>query len=100
WLAHQRLGSLPWHDLVAPAVRLAEEGFEVPWDLEGFFAWVADNAETYPSTAKAFLKPDGTPYVPGETWAQPDLAETLRRIQRDGRDGFYRGETARLIAAF
>lgn len=100
WMAHQRLGRLPWSELVAPAVRLADEGFPVSWDMQWFFEWVADNADTYASTAKVFLKPDGTPYEPGEVWRQPDLARTLRRIQQDGRDGFYRGETARLLVDY
>ena len=100
WLAHQRLGSKPWAELVAPAVRLAEEGFPVPWDMQWFLERVAAEADVYPSTAKAFLKPDGTPYAPGEVWRQPDLARTLGRIRDEGRDGFYRGETERLFADF
>lgn len=100
WLAHQRLGRLPWSELVAPAVRLAEEGFPVGWDMRWFMEWVADNAARYPSTAQAFLKDGNEPYEAGEILKQPDLARTLRRIQEHGRDGFYEGETARLLADF
>ncbi len=100
WLAHQRLGKLPWAELVAPAVALARDGFPSTWAMQGFLRWAAENAEAYPSTARAFLKPGAQLYEPGETWRQPDLAATLERIQQGGRDGFYRGETARLVAEF
>ena len=87
-LAHERLGSLPWADLVAPAVTLAAEGFPSSWAMQGIQEWIERNADKYPSTAKSFLKPGNIPYEPGETWKQPDLARTLDRIKRDGRDGF------------
>ncbi|MFV1986962.1 MAG: gamma-glutamyltransferase, partial [Gemmatimonadota bacterium] len=55
---------------------------------------------TFAATKRTFLKNGTDVYEPGETFRQPDLAETLRRIQRDGHDGFYRGKTARLLADF
>ncbi len=100
WLAHERLGSLPWADLVRPAVELAEKGIPSSWRNQGFLRRVAEDAEQWPSTARAFLKPGGELYEPGETWRQPDLARTLERIAEHGRDGFYKGETARLLADF
>lgn len=100
WLAHRRLGRLPWRDLVEPAVRLAEEGFPVSWEMTGFLDWLADFQEDHPSTARAFLKEGAVPYEAGEILRQPDLARTLRRIRDEGHDGFYRGETARLFAAY
>ena len=101
WLAHQRLGSLPWAELVAPAVRLAAEGFPSPWTMQEFQQWLREHDHPwYTATRRAFLKDGQTPYEPGETWKQPDLAKTLKRIQKDGADGFYQGETARLLAAF
>lgn len=99
-LAHERLGSLPWADLVAPAVKLAEEGFPSTWAMQGFLNMLSRRHRTYPSTAKAFLKPGNVPYEPGEIWKQPDLARTLKRIQEQGRDGFYKGETAKLVEDF
>src|SRR5690606_5714863 len=55
FMAHQKLGSLPWADLLEPAIRLAAEGFEVTWDLQEFLYFLKENIGTYPSTAKAFL---------------------------------------------
>ncbi|MDX1396824.1 MAG: gamma-glutamyltransferase, partial [Gemmatimonadota bacterium] len=101
WMAHQRLGSLPWEDLVEPAVRLAADGFPSTWAMQGWLENLQRRTEPiYAATKAAFLKDGSGLYEPGETFRQPDLAETLRRIQRDGHDGFYRGETARLLADF
>ncbi len=101
WMAHQRLGSLPWAELVQPAIDLAAEGFPFSWNMLSFARSLAgSNDPLYRGTREAFLKDGETPYKPGQVWRQPDLAETLRRIRDGGRDGFYRGETARLVAAF
>ena len=99
-MAHQRLGSMPWEDLVAPAVKLAEEGFPSTWAMQPFLKRLAQRPNAYPSTSKAFLKPGNKVYEPGEIWKQPDLARTLKRIQSEGRDGFYKGETAQLFETF
>lgn len=100
WLAHQKYGKLPWARLVQPAIDLAEQGFPSSWDMQGILRTFQENRNRWPSTARAFLKNGTDLYQPGELWKQPDLARTLRRIQRQGRDGFYTGETARLIADF
>lgn len=100
WMAHQRLGSLPWKELVEPAVELAEKGIPSTWAMQPFLRALAADPEQLPSTARAFLKPGNIPYEPGELWRQPDLARTLKRIAKSGRDGFYKGETARLVADF
>jgi len=97
WQAHQRYGSLPWRDLVEPAIGLAE-GFEVRERQAGSLRHYAEQLAEYPATAEIFL-PGGAPPDVGDTLVQADLAGTLRRIQEDGRDGFYSGATARLIVA-
>ncbi len=61
---------------------------------------MADEDPLYRPTADMMLKNGTTPFEPGELWQQPDLAETLKRIRDHGKDGFYEGETARLIAKF
>ncbi len=99
-LAHSRLGTLRWRNLVAPAVALAREGFPLSWHLHESFAQRKARWDRYPSSAAIFLKPDGSFYRAGDNWRQPELAKTMKRIQRHGADGFYTGRTAGLIADF
>ena len=98
FLAHQRLGTIPMAKLIEPAVRMARQGFLVTPKLARDLQEEAPEFRKYPGSRQALLKPDGEPYQAGELWRQPELARTLRRIQRHGRDGFYKGRTARLIA--
>ena len=100
WKAHQELGSLPWADLVAPAVKLAREGIPLSYSLYSGFARSKGRFDQYPSTAAKFFKADGSLYELGETWYQPDLAHTLELIQDNGADGFYKGENASRLAGF
>lgn len=99
-LAHRRYGSLPWKDLLEPAIRLAKDGIPISWHLHDSFKRRKAYWDRYPSSAGVFLKEDGSFYEPGDTWKQPDLAKTLQRIQHRGKDGFYAGRTAELIADF
>ena len=96
--AHRRYGTADWSSLVQPAVRLAEDGFPLSANLARSFANVLGSMEDYPASIAAFSK-NGTPYAEGEVWRQPDLARTLERVRANRRDGFYTGETARLLAA-
>jgi gamma-glutamyltranspeptidase/glutathione hydrolase len=101
WMAHQKLGTKPWGELVQPAIDLAEKGFPSTWDMQGYLQSVQKlNGAMYDGTKKAFLKNGKDLYTPGEPWKQPELAETLKRIQKEGRDGFYKGKTAKLLADF
>ncbi|MBX6365319.1 MAG: gamma-glutamyltransferase [Gemmatimonadetes bacterium] len=96
-LAHEKYGSLPWRRLVQPAVTLAADGFDMPPGLARSLAAVLPAMRPYPASVAAYSK-NGTPYAVGERFQQPQLARTLARIRDQGRDGFYKGETARLIA--
>ena len=96
-LAHERYGAAAWPDLVEPSVVLARDGFEVSERLSRSLAGRLDAFRDYPATFEQFYK-DGEPYQPGETLVQSDLASTLARIRDEGRDGFYAGLTARLVA--
>ncbi len=100
WEAHQKLGSLPWADLVAPAVALARDGIPITYSLYSGFSRSKQRFSAYPSTMAKFYKADGSDYELGETWHQPDLAHTLELIQNQGRDGFYKGENAKRLADF
>ncbi len=97
WAAHQRFGSLPWAELVQPAINLAE-GTVVHERLAVSLRDYAGRLGNDPATA-AVLLPGGQPPRVGDRLAQPDLAATLRRIADDGHDGFYSGRTAELIEA-
>ena len=100
-LAHERLGHLPWADLVEPAVRLAADGFPSTRDMQGFLRALSQSEDPlYSATQAAFLKNGTDIFAPGEIWRQPDLAASLARIRDHGHDGFYRGRTAELLAGF
>jgi gamma-glutamyltranspeptidase / glutathione hydrolase len=96
--AYKRFGSKPWATLVAPAVKLASDGFPVTAPLAASLNSPHNNLQLDPESRRIFLR-DGNPYKPGDTLAQPDLAATLLRIQNDGAKGFYQGETANRLAS-
>ena len=96
--AHAALGRLPLADLVAPAVALAE-GHTLTGRNAILFNRYRDDFLAFESTARHFATPDGRLWAVGERFEQPDLADVLRRIARDGHDGFYRGRTADLVVA-
>lgn len=100
WKAHQERGSLPWAQLVAPAIKLAREGIPITYSLQSGFARNKSRFDLYPSSQAKFFKADGTAYELGELWVQEDLAHTLELIQADGRDGFYKGENAKRLADY
>ena len=100
WKAHQERGSLPWAQLVAPAIKLAREGIPITYSLQSGFARNKSRFDLYPSSRAKFFKADGTAYELGELWVQEDLAHTLELIQADGRDGFYKGENAKRLADY
>ncbi len=102
-LAHERFGSVPFHELVAPAVALAEEGFAIDWYATQMVAGAAADLRRYPHAAAVWL-PDGLPPVApwtGETLRRPlpALAATLRRLAEEGPRGFYEGANAAALLA-
>ena len=98
FLAWEKHGSLPWKQLVEPAIRLARDGFPVTIDLARSLESVLGRMTPYPASVAQFSKA-GVAYSPGDLLRQPDLAGTLDRIATEGPKGFYEGETARLIEA-
>ncbi len=98
WAAHKKYGTLEWERLLAPAVDLAEQGFVVHEKLANNIAryiertkeaGINNNFSEYFAKAKA-----------GTTFKQPELARTLKVIQQQGKDGFYKGEVAKHIVDF
>jgi gamma-glutamyltranspeptidase/glutathione hydrolase len=94
WAAHQRHGTLPWSELLAPAVELARDGFLVP---EHLVQQVRNEPELFAGPTNIAQYFGGL--VAGERFNQPELADTLQRISDQGPDGFYRGITADFIVA-
>lgn len=97
-LAWRKFGSLPWTELIEPALRLARDGFTVSYAFNESLRKSAKFLSRFPETRRIFLR-DGHFYEEGEMIRQPDLARTLELIAREGSQAFYEGEIARLIAA-
>jgi len=97
--ALDKYGTLDRETVMAPALRLAREGFPLPHTLAQDLNASYDAFAEFSPTEKYFTKGDSTKaYRPGEMFVQADLARTLERIQEQGKAGFYEGETAELIA--
>lgn len=92
-------GTLSWEEVLKPAIRLAEEGFEIPHDLANTLASKRYRARlsSNEAAAKVFYKEDKSLYKAGEILVQNDLANTLRQLSEFGPDAFYKGEIAKLI---
>ncbi len=97
--AQARFGRLSLAEVLAPAIRLAEEGMPVSAALAEGLAARAERLKAWPETARVFFKADGSPYSAGEKLVQSDLAWSLKEIARDGAAAFYKGEIGRRIAA-
>ncbi|MCL1478812.1 MULTISPECIES: gamma-glutamyltransferase [unclassified Marinobacter] len=97
-LALERHGSISLKQALAPAIKLASDGFVVPRRFSEGLEQARDRMTRWPATLETFYKEDGSAWQPGERFRQPELAATLQRIADQGTDGFYKGETARLIA--
>src|SRR5712672_1616084 len=97
WAAlHQRFGRLPLATDLAPAIWYAENGFPVMEVTAGLWARSVQMLSEDRESAKTFLL-DGRSPKAGETFRNPALANSLRRIAEKGSDGFYRGPTAQAI---
>ncbi|MEE3626933.1 gamma-glutamyltransferase [Nitrospirillum sp. BR 11752] len=93
WEAHHRFGTLPWARVIQPAITLAEKGF-LPSDK--IIAYRTDMMAQFAGTN--FARYFGEMQA-GKTFIQPELAETLKRIAKDGPKEFYTGKTAQLLVA-
>ncbi len=97
-MALETYGSMEWADVIAPAIRLAEQGIPVTPELADSLEASRQELMAYPASAAIFFKPDGSGWRPGETLVQTDLAQTLKTVAEQGPDGFYKGPVAEKIA--
>ena len=91
-------GTLSWEDLVMPAVGLYKNGFEIGPFRYLAFSHYGMGLKGQKEAADIFLKPDGSAYQIGEIFKQPLMANTLKRIAKNGADEFYKGDMAHEIA--
>ncbi|MGN6189942.1 MAG: gamma-glutamyltransferase family protein, partial [Conexibacter sp.] len=95
---HERLATLPWAELLAPAIALARGGFEPDEEDLTFLVAFADWVERFAEARRVFL-PAGAAAAAMRPIVQEDLADTLERLAAEGAGALYRGELAERIAA-
>jgi gamma-glutamyltranspeptidase/glutathione hydrolase len=100
-LAEEKYGSgrFTLADLIAPAIALARDGFVLTDDRAEPVPFEQQRLARWPSTAKIFLKADGTEFATGDRLVQSDLADSLEAIARGGPRAFYEGPMAGKLAA-
>ena len=94
--ALERYGTLPFHKVIAPAIQLAEQGYQVT-ELQRKLLRRVRKTLQQGSAAELFLKDGRKSYRVGERFRQPVLADTLRRLSNAGVTDFYTGRIAKLI---
>lgn len=100
WFAlHGRFGRLPMAELLAPTIRYARQGHPVHEVIAHYWARSVPVLSEWPGFVEQFTI-DGRAPAKGETWRNPNLADTLEKIAEGGRDAFYKGEIARTIDAY
>ena len=96
WDSHIRYGKLPWRDLFAPAIKLAEQGFPIT----PLLSQAIEQLEPHylpEATRTIYFYPDGKPKTTGHVIRDPAFAKTLRLLADKGRAGFYEGPVAEAI---
>jgi gamma-glutamyltranspeptidase/glutathione hydrolase len=93
-------GTRDLKQLVAPSIKVAEEGFKLDEYYISRYESAIDELKKDPASARIYLWPDGSPLRVGDTLKQPDLAQTYRRLSKEGLDYFYRGDFASLISGY
>ena len=91
---HQRYGKRPWSELFQPAIKLAEEGFNVSPRLASLIAKDQKRLSRYPDTRQYFFDEKGQPLQAGALLKNPEFAKTLKLIASKGSKGFYEWELA------
>lgn len=100
WYAlHERFGKLPVKDLLAPTIAYARDGFPVSELIAYYWNLSVPRLSPFPGFKEQFTR-DGRGPAKGELWRNPNLANTLERIAKGGRDAFYKGAVAASIGAY
>lgn len=96
---HQKFGSKPMTEILAPAIEYAREGFPVSELIAFYMRLSSRRFQQYPNFSEVYMPGGATP-AKGEVFKNPALANTLEKIAQKGRDAFYKGEIAAAIADF
>ncbi len=92
-------GRISRNEILAPAIQLAQRGFILTPGMARYLNYFKDFFQKDDGASRVFIRQDGKPWHAGDRFKQPELANTLRRIARNGIKGFYSGKTAELIVA-
>ncbi len=98
-LAHRKFGRLPWKGVVAPAVKLAVDGFAIDARLASSLNWIVGADQVTPELCRVLGKAGKPDWEVGDRLVQPDLGRTLRLIAQGGPEAFYKGPIADRIVA-
>jgi len=96
---HGKFGSMDMKEILQPAIDYAENGFPVSELIAWYMERGAANLQKFPGFKEVYM-PNGSTPKKGEIFKNPGLANTLRIIAKEGRDGFYKGEVAKTIADY
>jgi gamma-glutamyltranspeptidase / glutathione hydrolase len=100
WFAlHERFGKLSMQQNLAPAIRYARNGHPVAETIAYYWNLSVPRLSKFPGYTEQFTINGHAPRK-GELWRNPNLANTLEKISREGRNGFYKGSTAKTIADY
>lgn len=95
--SHKKFGSLPWRDLIQPAIEIAANGVVLTHKEAYGLNTIKELLKKVNPGSSYFLRSDNRNWQAGDTLVQKDLADALKRIQLKGRKGFYMGKTAKLL---
>ena len=96
---HNKFGKISMAKILSPTIKYAEDGFPVSELVSYYMKVASNNFQEYPNFKETYYLNDSTPKK-GQIFKNPDLANTLRVIAKDGRKGFYEGKIANTIANF
>jgi gamma-glutamyltranspeptidase/glutathione hydrolase len=92
-------GTMTWAEVIAPSIKLASEGFKMPYDFAMELRAQKKKLIKHPAVREIFYANNGKPIDAREILIQKDLATTLKTIAMSGADGFYKGKVADLFIA-